>query len=112
LLDGVDHGVLVVVVEVLHGGLDDAHVPHLEEDQNGSTKLNDKHIESKEKKKLFEGCLTTTYVVQVSLPGVPVDDDGVAAEVVGVAAVERLVDVADEVGQEHQALRRIIWYRA
>jgi hypothetical protein len=38
-----------------------------------------------------------------------VDDDGVAAEVVGAAAVERLVDVADEVGQEHQALRRINW---
>jgi len=39
---------------------------------------------------------------------VPVDDDGVAAEIVGVAAVERLVDVADKVCQEHQALGRII----
>jgi len=38
---------------------------------------------------------------------VQVDDDGVAAEVDGVAAVERLVDVADEVRQEHQAYGRI-----
>ena len=43
-------------------------------------------------------------MVQVALPSVPADDDGVAAEIVGVAAVERLVDVADEMRQEHQAL--------
>ena len=48
-------------------------------------------------------------MVKVGLPSVPVDDDGVAAEVVGVAAVEWLVHVADEVRQEHQALRRINW---
>jgi len=47
-------------------------------------------------------------MVKVALPSVPVDDDGVAAEIVGVAAVERLVDVADKVCQEHQALGRII----
>ena len=47
-------------------------------------------------------------MVQVALPSVPVDDDGVAAEIVGAAAVERLVDVADKVCQEHQALGRII----
>ena len=46
-------------------------------------------------------------MVKVALPCVPVDDDGVAAEIVGVAAVEGLVDVADEVRQEHQALGRI-----
>ena len=46
--------------------------------------------------------------MKVALPSVPVDDDGVAAEIVGVAAVERLVDVADKVCQEHQALGRII----
>ena len=46
-------------------------------------------------------------MVKVGLPSVPVDDDGVAAEVVSVAAVEWLVHVADEVCQEHQALRRI-----
>jgi hypothetical protein len=45
--------------------------------------------------------------VKVALPSVPVDDNGVAAEIIGVAAVEGLVDVADEVRQEHQALRRI-----
>ena len=50
--------------------------------------------------------------MKVALPPVPMDFDGVAAEVVGVAAVERLVDVADEVRQEHQALARIIWYVA
>jgi hypothetical protein len=38
---------------------------------------------------------------------VPADDDGVAAEVDGVAAVEGLVDVADEVRQEHQAYGQI-----
>jgi len=47
-------------------------------------------------------------MVKVALPSVPVDDDGVAAEIVGVAAVERLVDVADEVCKEHQALGPII----
>ena len=47
-------------------------------------------------------------MVKVALPSVPVNDDGVAAEIVGVAAVERLVDVADKVCQEHQALGRII----
>ena len=47
-------------------------------------------------------------MVQVALPSVPVDDDGVAAEIVGVAAVERLVDIADEACKEHQALGRII----
>jgi hypothetical protein len=48
-------------------------------------------------------------VVQVALPLVPADKDGVAAQVLHVAAVQRLVHVAHEVGQEHQALRPIIW---
>lgn len=38
---------------------------------------------------------------------VPADGDGVAAVVLHAAAVERLVDVAQEVCQEHQAYRRI-----
>jgi hypothetical protein len=47
------------------------------------------------------------HLVKVALPCVPIELDGVAAEIICVAAVEGLVDVADEVGQEHQALRRI-----
>jgi hypothetical protein len=47
-------------------------------------------------------------MVKVALPSVPVDDDGVAAEIFGMATVEGLMDVADEVRQEHQALGRII----
>lgn len=49
------------------------------------------------------------YLVQVGLGGVvPGDKDGVAAEVAGAAAMHGLVDVADEVGQEHQALRQVV----
>ena len=48
-------------------------------------------------------------MVQVALPPVPAEFDGVAAEVVDVAAVQRLVHVAHEVRQEHQALRRVNW---
>ena len=46
--------------------------------------------------------------MQVALPPVPADEDGVAAEVVDVAAVQRLVDVTYEVRQEHQALRQVV----
>lgn len=52
--------------------------------------------------------LGSTYVMKVALPCVPMNDDGVATKIFDVAAVERLVDVADEVCQEHQALGWII----
>jgi hypothetical protein len=49
--------------------------------------------------------------MEVCFPPVPVDGDGVTALVIFEAYVQRLVDVADEVCQEHQALRQVIWLR-
>ena len=50
-----------------------------------------------------------TDMVQVGLPPVPVHHDGVPALVFFEADVQWLVHVADEVRQEHQALRQVIW---
>jgi hypothetical protein len=48
-------------------------------------------------------------MVQVFLPLVPAHADGVPALVFLEGDVQRLVHVADEVRQEHQALRQVIW---
>jgi hypothetical protein len=48
-------------------------------------------------------------MVQVGLPPVPVHLDAVPAFVFLEADVQRLVHVADEVCQEHEALRQVIW---
>lgn len=49
-----------------------------------------------------------TDVVQVCFPPVPVHDDRVPAFVFLITNMERLVHVADEVCQEHQALCQVI----
>lgn len=46
--------------------------------------------------------------MEVCFPPVPVDVDRVPAFVIFKAYVQWLVDVADEMCQEHQALRQVI----
>jgi len=48
--------------------------------------------------------------MEVCFPPVPVDGDRVPAFVIFKAYMQWLVDVADEMCQEHQALRQVIWY--
>jgi len=48
-------------------------------------------------------------VVEVCFPPVPVHDDRVPALIVLVPDVQRLVHITDEVRQEHEALRQVIW---
>uniref|UniRef100_A0A0E0BWG0 Uncharacterized protein n=1 Tax=Oryza meridionalis TaxID=40149 RepID=A0A0E0BWG0_9ORYZ len=52
--------------------------------------------------------IATHILTKVFLPPVPVHFDGVAPFVFLEADVQRLVHVADEVGQEHQALRQTV----
>jgi len=50
----------------------------------------------------------STDVMEVCFPPVPVDGDRVPAFVIFKAYMQWLVDVADEMCQEHQALRQVI----
>ena len=47
--------------------------------------------------------------MEVCFPPVPVHDDRVPALIVLVPDVQRLVHIADEVRQEHEALCQVIW---
>lgn len=49
-----------------------------------------------------------SYMMKVALPSVPVDDYGISTFVALKAYMERLVDVSDEMGKEHEALCQVI----
>nr|ACN31190.1 unknown [Zea mays] len=108
-LESLYHGIHALVVEVLDRRINNADIPHLAKTQDSDSQRLRRAIPGEYTSEIWHRRgAAGTDVMEVCFPPVPVDGDGVTALVILEAYVQRLVDVADEVCQEHQALRQVI----